>query len=73
MLLPRKTPGSPAIQDTLEGHLLTGSQRAKNEKSGELADYVDKVDNHLLLANAYSGIAELLGETAVYGSKFWNK
>ena len=64
VLLPRKTPGSPAIQDTLEGHLLTGSQRAKNEKSGELADYVDKVDNHLLLANAYSGIAELLGGIA---------
>ncbi|MFZ2643190.1 MAG: hypothetical protein WA117_19515 [Verrucomicrobiia bacterium] len=64
ILLPRKLPGAPAILDTLDSHLLTGSQRAKNEKSGELADYVDKVDNHLLLADAYSGLAELLGGIA---------
>lgn len=63
MLLPRRLPGSPAILETLDNHLLTGSQREKDAKTGELGDYVDKCDNHLLLANAYSGLAENQGAT----------
>ena len=58
MRLPRRVPGSPGILETLDAHLLTGSQRAKDEKSGELGDYVDGVENHFLLANAYGGLAE---------------
>jgi hypothetical protein len=58
MLLPRRVDGSPQILETLERHLITGS--AREEKDGEKGDYVDKCDNHLLLANAYSGIAEHL-------------
>jgi hypothetical protein len=61
MLLPRRLPGAPAILETLDNHLLTGSQREKDPKTGELGDYVDKCDNHLLLANAYSGLAENQG------------
>ncbi len=58
MLLPRRVDGSPQILETLDRHLITGS--AREEKDGEKGDYVDKCDNHLLLANAYSGIAEHL-------------
>ena len=59
LLLPRRVPGAPAILETLDAHLLAGSQRAKDEKTGELGDYIDGVDNHLLLADAYSALAEM--------------
>lgn len=61
MRLPRRVPGSPGALETLDVHLLTGSQRAKEEKTGELGDYVDKCDNHFLLADAYSALAEVVG------------
>jgi hypothetical protein len=50
--------GSPKIIETLDHHLITGS--AREEVDGEKGDYVDKCDNHLLLADAYSGLAEHL-------------
>ena len=56
MLLPRMTPGHPPILDTVEAHLITGSERAK-EADGTLGDYVDACENHFLLANAYSALA----------------
>jgi hypothetical protein len=56
MLLPRRMDGSPKILQTLDEHLITGS--AKEEVDGETGDYVDKCANHLLLGNAYSGLAE---------------
>jgi hypothetical protein len=58
MLLPRQVDGSPKIIETLDHHLITGSARV--EVDGEKGDYVDKCDNHLLLADAYSGVAEHL-------------
>ena len=58
MLLPRRVDGSPQILETLDRHLITGS--AREEKDGEKSDYVDKCDNHLLLANTYSALAEHL-------------
>ncbi|HEV2691401.1 MAG TPA: hypothetical protein VG347_00745 [Verrucomicrobiae bacterium] len=61
MRLPVRVPGSPGILEALDEHLLTGSQRAKEEKTGELGDYVDKCDNHFLLADTYSGLAEVCG------------
>ena len=57
MRLPQRVPGSPAILETLEAHIVTGSQRAK-DKDGVPGDYVDQVENHFLLGNAYSGLAE---------------
>lgn len=60
MRLPRRVPGSPGVLETLDAHLLTGSQRAKEEKTGELGDYVDACDNHFLLADAYSALAEVV-------------
>lgn len=63
MLLPRRGPGAPLILDTLDTHLLTGSERL-TERDGTQGDYVDGCENHFLLADAYSGLAELEGGTA---------
>lgn len=64
MRLARRDPGAPGILEIVDAHFLTGSQRVKDDKTGELGDYVDGVDNHLLLANGYSGLAEQEGGTS---------
>lgn len=55
MRLPQKVVGSPAIVETLEAHLVTGSE--KDDKG----EFVDNCENHLLLADGYSALAELMG------------
>jgi hypothetical protein len=55
MRLPQKVTGSPAIVETLDAHLITGSD--KDEKG----QFMDDCENHLLLADGYSGLAELIG------------
>jgi hypothetical protein len=57
MRLPPKGPGAPVIHETLDEHLLAGSERVEL-RDGTLGDYVDACENHFLLANAYSGLAE---------------
>jgi len=59
MLLPRLTPGHPPILDTVDAHFVTGSEREK-EEDGTLGDYVDGCENHFLLANGYSKLAEVI-------------
>ncbi len=54
MRLPQKVTGSPAIIDTLEAHLVTGSEQ------DEKGEFVDGCENHLLLADGYSALAELV-------------
>ena len=61
MRLPSRTPGSPAILEQMDAHFLAGSQRVKDEGSGELGEYIDGVDNHFLFANGYSALAETVG------------
>lgn len=56
-LLPRREPGQAAILETLEAHLLAGSQRVK-DAAGEPGDYADGIENHLLLARAYGRLAQ---------------
>jgi len=63
MRLPRRLPGTPAILETLDDHLLAGSQREK-DGAGELGDYMDGIENHLLLADGYSALAEMVGGSA---------
>jgi hypothetical protein len=58
MRLPRKGIGAPIVLETLDEHLLAGSERVEL-RDGSLGDYVDGCENHFLLANAYSGLAEL--------------
>ena len=64
MRLPRRETGSPPIVETLDNHLITGSKR-EGAADGEAKDYVDKCENHLMLANAYSGLSEMIGGHAV--------
>lgn len=64
MMLPKRTPGAPGILETVDAHYLAGSQRVKDDKTGELGDYVDGIDNHFLFANGYSALAETIGGTA---------
>ncbi|AHF94211.1 hypothetical protein OPIT5_08300 [Opitutaceae bacterium TAV5] len=64
MRLPIQTPGAPGILETVSSHFLAGSQREKNQKTGEVGDYLDDIENHFLLANAYSGLAEAIGSAA---------
>ena len=33
----------------------------KDDKSGEIGEYIDGIDNHFLLANGYSALAEQIG------------
>jgi hypothetical protein len=63
MLLPRMGPGHPTILDDVEKHLLTGSEREKTA-DGALDDYVDGCENHFLLADGYSKLAEIISLTA---------
>lgn len=62
MHLPRRLPGSPVVLETLDSHLLVGSEREELE-GGEPGDYVDQCENHFLLADAYSALAEALALT----------
>ncbi len=52
LLLPRNQPGADPLLSVLDEHLLVGS-----EKDGT-GDYLDQIQNHLLLANCYSLLAE---------------
>ncbi|MBA4136758.1 MAG: hypothetical protein C0518_05525 [Opitutus sp.] len=63
MRLPRRDPGSPGILEVVETHFLAGSQRVKDDKTGEVGEYVDGLDNHFLFANGYSALAETIGGT----------
>ena len=58
MRLSHKGPGTPHVLETLDEHLLVGSERVEMG-NGSLGDYVDGCENHFLLADAYSGLAEL--------------
>ena len=62
LLLAQNGPGAQAIVKTFDDHLLAGSRRIKDD-SGKETHYIDKVENHLLLAHAYSRLAETLGAT----------
>ncbi len=53
-LLPRK--GIEVI-DQVADHFIVGSERER-EEDNRIGDYVDGCDNHFLLANAYSALAE---------------
>ncbi len=46
-----------ALMETVEGHLVTGSEREKGA-DGSLGEYVDECANHSLLAKGYCDLAE---------------
>lgn len=65
MLLPI---GEEPIHQMIRDHLVTGSERQRND-DGTMGDYVDGVSNHLLLADGYSGLAEQVGLMAGRGAR----
>lgn len=69
MRLPRNEQGSPPIVATFDAHLLTGSKRQKAE-GDEAKDFVGRCENHLVLANAYSAMAEMIGGHGIKAAPF---
>jgi len=60
-LLPEDLPGSQAIIRTLHDHILSGSRKVK-DKDGKEEHFIDKVENHLLLASTYARLAETVAD-----------
>jgi len=58
-LLPTATEGSRAVLDLYERHLLAGA-RQERSADGHTLRYLDKCENHFLLATAYAALAETL-------------
>jgi hypothetical protein len=57
--LPARGLGSPKVLETFDAHLITGSQKAEDNK-GDL-HYVDGVENHFFLSCGYGALAETVG------------
>jgi len=55
--LPAKTETTRDVLDTYERHLLAG---ARTEREGKTRRYLDKCENHFLLATVYAALAELI-------------
>jgi hypothetical protein len=55
--LPAKTEATRDVLDLYERHLLAG---ARTEREGKVRRYLDKCENHFLLATAYAALAELI-------------
>jgi hypothetical protein len=62
--LPARTAGSPKVIETFDAHVISGSRRDRDE-SGNAEHFVDGCENHFLLSNAYSALAESVGEHVV--------
>ncbi len=58
-LLPTPTEESRAVLDLYERHLLSGA-RQERSSDGRTLRYLDRCENHFLLATAYAALAELL-------------
>jgi hypothetical protein len=57
--LPAKTEATREVLDLYERHLLAGA-RQERDGSGRALRYLDKCENHFLLATAYAALAELV-------------
>jgi hypothetical protein len=55
--LPAKTETTREVLDLYERHLLAG---ARTERDSKVRRYLDKCENHFLLATAYAALAELI-------------
>jgi len=62
-LLPEDLPGSQAIVRTLHDHILSGSRKVKSN-DGKEESFIDKVENHLLLAATYDNLASTVAASA---------
>ncbi len=62
-LLPIPTDETRAVLDLYERHLLAGARRERSA-DGRTLRYLDRCENHFLLATAYAALAELLAPMA---------
>lgn len=62
--LPEVATGSPPAAEILARHFLAGSKKERNENTGA-ENFVDKCENHYLLAATYARLAENIGGVAV--------
>ena len=58
-LLPTPTEATRGVLDLYERHLLAGS-RQERSADGRTLRFIDKCENHFLLATAYAALAELI-------------
>jgi hypothetical protein len=59
--LPERGVATPKIIDTFDAHIVSGSRRERDER-GHAEHFVDGCENHLLLSDAYSALAESVCE-----------
>jgi hypothetical protein len=57
--LPKATDETRAVLDLYERHLLAGARQERGA-DGKSLRYLDKCENHFLLATAYAALAELI-------------
>ena len=62
--LPQRGVATPKIIDTFDAHIVSGSRRERDER-GHAEHFVDGCENHLLLSNAYSALAESVCEHTI--------
>jgi len=55
--LPQRGVATPKIIDAFDAHIVSGSRRERDE-AGRAEHFVDGCENHLLLSDAYSALAE---------------
>ncbi|HXI84132.1 MAG TPA: hypothetical protein VNL17_08595 [Verrucomicrobiae bacterium] len=55
--LPQRGVATPKIIDAFDAHIISGSRRERDER-GHAEHFVDGCENHLLLSDAYSALAE---------------
>jgi hypothetical protein len=60
--LPRATEDTRDVLNLYERHLLAGARRERSA-DGKTLRYLDKCENHFLLATAYAALAELIAVT----------
>jgi hypothetical protein len=61
--LPARGVATPKIIETFDAHIISGSRRERDEH-GHAEHFVDGCENHFLLSNAYSALAESVCERA---------
>lgn len=69
MHMPGNTPGCNVAVNILQQHFISGSRKVPG-KDGKSLSFIDKVENHYLLANAYSALSEQVAESGIRNRVF---
>ena len=69
MHMPGNTPGCNVAVNILQQHFISGSRKVPG-KDGKSLSFTDKVENHYLLANAYSALSEQVAEFGIRNRVF---